>query len=71
MAAVSLQLLSEPGKEFDGSAFITTFWWMTALLLVPFALALLLPRRAASEARACRQEPGTPETTGVSDGKHG
>ncbi|MGW7089739.1 DHA2 family efflux MFS transporter permease subunit [Streptomyces sp. NPDC054871] len=46
MAAVSLQLMSEPGSEFDGSAFATTFWWMTGLLLVPFALALLLPPKA-------------------------
>ncbi|MFF9037888.1 DHA2 family efflux MFS transporter permease subunit [Streptomyces sp. NPDC014892] len=49
MAAVSLQLLSESGEEFDGSAFTATFWWMTALLLVPFALALLLPRGAAHQ----------------------
>ncbi|UUU30251.1 DHA2 family efflux MFS transporter permease subunit [Streptomyces sp. CA-210063] len=50
MAAVSLQLMSEPGREFDGPAFTTTFWWMTGLLLVPLALVPLLPRRAGPEA---------------------
>ncbi|MEV6120291.1 DHA2 family efflux MFS transporter permease subunit [Streptomyces sp. NPDC052077] len=45
MAAVSLQLMSEPGRTAGGSAFTVTFWWMTGLLLVPLALALRLPRK--------------------------
>ncbi|MEV7618197.1 DHA2 family efflux MFS transporter permease subunit [Streptomyces sp. NPDC089799] len=43
MAAVSLQLAAGGDAGTDASAFTTTFWWMTALLLVPLALSVLLP----------------------------
>ncbi|MFJ9409516.1 DHA2 family efflux MFS transporter permease subunit [Streptomyces sp. NPDC101393] len=45
LAAVSLQLASSQEKVFDASAFTATFWWMTALLIVPFALAFMLPAK--------------------------
>ncbi|MFF1560761.1 DHA2 family efflux MFS transporter permease subunit [Streptomyces sp. NPDC058279] len=46
LAAVSLQLGSSGGGHPDASAFTTTFWWMTGLLVIPFGLTLLLPARA-------------------------
>ncbi|MEU9985143.1 DHA2 family efflux MFS transporter permease subunit [Streptomyces sp. NPDC050856] len=58
MAAVSLQLASENGSGIDATAFTTTFWWMTGLLLVPFGLALMLPGRTRPEEQA-RQQPGS------------
>ncbi len=53
-AAVSLQLATPVGVtgSVPASAFATTFWWMTGLLVAPFLLALFLPgkRRIGAEA---------------------
>ncbi|MEO3976589.1 DHA2 family efflux MFS transporter permease subunit [Streptomyces sp. CAU 1734] len=69
LAAVSLQLLSSGGSTFDASAFTTTFWWMTALLILPFLLSFLLPGKPREAGKGSAK--GKPEDAPQGDAEDG